>query len=152
MNYRAAPCPFPAVFVLAVVAGCRHAAALHSPFDTCAKPDGHVWFDGDVGVCLAGEGSYGQLVRRYGAEGAADVVRRLQCVWISHIHADHHAGLPRLLALRQRLLGDAAPPLPVRVTVSAGAHSRRRVGCVSRGIMRPVITAAEATDAARWWN
>ena len=61
----------------------------------------------------AGEGSYGQLVRRYGAEGAADVVRRLRCVWISHIHADHHAGLPRLLALRQRLLGDAAPPLPV---------------------------------------
>ena len=65
-----------------------------------------------------GEGSYGQLVRRYGADGAADVVRRLRCVWISHIHADHHAGLPRLLALRQRILGDAAPPLPVRVAAS----------------------------------
>ena len=67
----------------------------------------------------SGEGSYGQLVRRYGAEGAAGVIRRLRCVWISHIHADHHAGLPRLLALRQQLLGDAVPPLPVRHGVSA---------------------------------
>ena len=72
-----------------------------------------------VDETCAGEGSYGQLVRRYGAEGAADVVRRLRCVWISHIHADHHAGLPRLLALRHQLLGDVAPPLPVIVVHAA---------------------------------
>jgi ribonuclease BN (tRNA processing enzyme) len=47
----------------------------------------------------AGEGSYGQLVRRYGAAGAQQVVSNLGAVWISHIHADHHAGLPRLLAV-----------------------------------------------------
>ncbi len=47
-----------------------------------------------------GEGSFGQLVRRYGWEGARQVVARLGCVWISHIHADHHGGLPRLLAVR----------------------------------------------------
>ena len=63
---------------------------------------------------VAGEGSYGQLVRRYGTEGAARVVGNLRCVWISHIHADHHAGLPRLLTVRQRVLGQDAPPLPVR--------------------------------------
>lgn len=48
---------------------------------------------------MAGEGSFGQLVRRYGWEGARQVVAALECVWISHIHADHHAGLPRLLAV-----------------------------------------------------
>lgn len=41
-----------------------------------------------------GEGTYGQLVRRYGQEGALDVVANLGLIWISHIHADHHAGLP----------------------------------------------------------
>ncbi|KAL5056956.1 hypothetical protein RYX36_028560 [Vicia faba] len=51
-----------------------------------------------------GEGSLGQLKRRYGVSGADDVVRSLSCIWISHIHADHHAGLARILALRRDLL------------------------------------------------
>ena len=42
-----------------------------------------------------GEGTYGQLVRRYGAEGADGVLAGLRLIWISHIHADHHAGLAR---------------------------------------------------------
>lgn len=42
-----------------------------------------------------GEGTYGQLVRRYGAEGANGVLAGLRLIWISHIHADHHAGLAR---------------------------------------------------------
>ena len=63
-------------------------------------------------------------MRRYGTEGAARVVASLRCVWISHIHADHHAGLPRLLAVRQRLLGPDAPPLPVRLPTPATRWSR----------------------------
>ncbi|CAL1378215.1 unnamed protein product [Linum trigynum] len=51
-----------------------------------------------------GEGTLGQLKRRYGVEGADDAVRKLSCVWISHIHADHHTGLARILALRRELL------------------------------------------------
>ena len=53
-----------------------------------------------------GEGTYGQLRRRYGAAGADSIVSRLRAVWISHIHADHHAGLARcvLLACCMRLL------------------------------------------------
>ena len=108
----------------------------------------------------AGEGSYGQLVRRYGEEGAADVVRRLRCVWISHIHADHHAGLPRLLALRHRMLGDAAPPLPVRdsmqshVLVSCMPH-RPANGvilvqwvCAALPRLAPAVACLEAAGAA----
>ncbi len=41
-----------------------------------------------------GEGTYGQLRRRYGP-AADDVLANLRLIWISHIHADHHAGLAR---------------------------------------------------------
>ncbi|KAF2301186.1 hypothetical protein GH714_020717 [Hevea brasiliensis] len=61
-----------------------------------------------------GEGTLGQLKRRYGVEGADLVVRNLKCIWISHIHADHHTGLARILALRCDLLkGVAHEPLVV---------------------------------------
>ncbi|CAA3003552.1 zinc phosphodiesterase ELAC 2 [Olea europaea subsp. europaea] len=51
-----------------------------------------------------GEGTLGQLKRRFGIEGADEAVRCLRCIWISHIHADHHTGLARILALRTNLL------------------------------------------------
>ncbi|XP_058180821.1 tRNase Z TRZ3, mitochondrial [Rhododendron vialii] len=51
-----------------------------------------------------GEGTLGQLKRRFGVDGADDAVRGLRCIWISHIHADHHTGLARILALRRDLL------------------------------------------------
>ncbi|XP_015165885.1 zinc phosphodiesterase ELAC protein 2-like [Solanum tuberosum] len=51
-----------------------------------------------------GEGTLAQLKRRYGISVADSVVRNLKCIWISHIHADHHAGLARILALRRDLL------------------------------------------------
>nr|GMD72478.1 zinc phosphodiesterase ELAC protein 2-like isoform X1 [Ipomoea batatas] len=53
-----------------------------------------------------GEGTLGQLKRRFGIEGADEAVRGLRCIWISHIHADHHTGLARILALRRELLKD----------------------------------------------
>ncbi|CAA7057986.1 unnamed protein product [Microthlaspi erraticum] len=51
-----------------------------------------------------GEGTLGQLKRRYGLQGADEAVRNLKCIWISHIHADHHTGLARILARRRELL------------------------------------------------
>lgn len=36
-----------------------------------------------------GEGTYGQLFRHYGRY-VDRVLLRLKCVFISHIHADHH--------------------------------------------------------------
>ncbi|KAK9811324.1 hypothetical protein WJX72_001848 [[Myrmecia] bisecta] len=88
-----------------------------------------------------GEGSYGQLARRYGAEGAKAVVAGLKLVWISHIHADHHAGLTRVLSVRRQLLGPDAPPLlvlgprPLRRTLAAfsrlEAMSFRYIDCLN---------------------
>lgn len=61
-----------------------------------------------------GEGTLGQLKRRFGIEGADNAVRSLRCIWISHIHADHHTGLARILALRRDLLkGTPHEPLLV---------------------------------------
>ena len=41
-------------------------------------------------------------------------MRGLRCIWISHIHADHHTGLTRILALRRDLLREV-PHEPVLV-------------------------------------
>lgn len=41
-------------------------------------------------------------------------MRSLRCIWISHIHADHHTGLARILALRRDLLREV-PHKPVLV-------------------------------------
>ncbi|KAL3162088.1 hypothetical protein ABBQ38_009153 [Trebouxia sp. C0009 RCD-2024] len=60
-----------------------------------------------------GEGTLGQLTRRFGAAKVKQIVCGLACIWVSHIHADHHAGLPRLLAARANWLGTGCPPLPV---------------------------------------
>ncbi|KAH9612129.1 hypothetical protein KSS87_002609 [Heliosperma pusillum] len=53
-----------------------------------------------------GEGTLGQLKRRFGVKEADNVVKNLSCIWISHIHADHHTGLSRILALRRDLQKD----------------------------------------------
>ncbi|KAL1472917.1 hypothetical protein MTO96_022692 [Rhipicephalus appendiculatus] len=37
-----------------------------------------------------GEGTFNQLVRFYGLERARHVLTRLSCVFVSHLHADHH--------------------------------------------------------------
>ncbi|SPP74092.1 ribonuclease Z, mitochondrial [Drosophila guanche] len=57
-----------------------------------------------------GEGTYGQIVRLYGSTKAAEVLRQLQAVYVSHLHADHHIGLIGLLRER-RQLSPMAPPL-----------------------------------------
>ena len=51
-----------------------------------------------------GEGSFGQLCRAYGADAAREKVKRLRCAWISHIHADHHVGLPTILVERRNAM------------------------------------------------
>ncbi|GFP90434.1 zinc phosphodiesterase elac protein 2 [Phtheirospermum japonicum] len=61
-----------------------------------------------------GEGTLGQLKRRFGVQGADEAVRNLKCIWISHIHADHHTGLARILALRRDLL-KGSPHEPIIV-------------------------------------
>ena len=45
----------------------------------------------------AGEGTYGQMMRRFGIERLDDEMRALRCIFISHLHADHHLGVVQLI-------------------------------------------------------
>ncbi|RLM93406.1 uncharacterized protein C2845_PM08G00490 [Panicum miliaceum] len=45
-----------------------------------------------------------QNIGTFGVNGADEAAKSLRCIWISHIHADHHTGLARVLALRSKLL------------------------------------------------
>lgn len=63
-----------------------------------------------------GEGTFNQLVRFYGLERARHVLTRLSCVFVSHLHADHHLGLLKVLKERQsafKILGIPYEPLLV---------------------------------------
>lgn len=44
-----------------------------------------------------GEGSWGQMVRHFGLERARTAIGKMKVIFISHMHADHHLGLLRLL-------------------------------------------------------
>ncbi|XP_040187093.1 zinc phosphodiesterase ELAC protein 2 isoform X2 [Rana temporaria] len=56
-----------------------------------------------------GEGTFGQLYRHYGDE-VDDVLCQLSAVFVSHIHADHHTGLLRVLYERERALSSRGKP------------------------------------------
>ncbi|KAF9239242.1 hypothetical protein BU15DRAFT_88045 [Melanogaster broomeanus] len=66
----------------------------------------------------AGEGTWGQLARNFGEDPSLpsnvwQILRELKCIFISHMHGDHHIGLAKLLAVRQRLDPPADRPLYV---------------------------------------
>lgn len=71
-----------------------------------------VHLPGDGYIILdAGEGTYGQLARRFGrcgSNGVGRVLRELRLLFISHVHGDHHMGVARLLRER-RVLSPAEP-------------------------------------------
>ena len=69
-------------------------AAMPSKYRNVTATYLHMFAHGGM-LLDCGEGTYGQLRRRYGAAGADHIITGLKCVWISHIHADHHAGLAR---------------------------------------------------------
>ncbi|EJD54854.1 hypothetical protein AURDEDRAFT_51696 [Auricularia subglabra TFB-10046 SS5] len=57
-----------------------------------------------------GEGSYGQLVRKFGRARLPAVLRETRALFVSHNHADHHMGVARVLSHRRKL-APGAPPL-----------------------------------------
>lgn len=48
-----------------------------------------------------GEGTFGQLIRFFGRDKTNDVLSKINAVYISHLHADHHIGLVGLLLGRR---------------------------------------------------
>ncbi|KAH9479322.1 tRNAse Z TRZ4, mitochondrial [Psilocybe cubensis] len=72
----------------------------------------------------AGEGTWGQMVRNFGLEDSTynvwQALRDLKCIFISHMHADHHIGLANILAKRKLL--DPPPDQPLYVVTIRGVH------------------------------
>ncbi|KAI8920004.1 beta-lactamase-like protein [Powellomyces hirtus] len=54
-------------------------------------PTGNVLLD-------AGEGTLGQLFRSYGPEGMRNAIANLKFIFLSHLHADHHLGMIRIMS------------------------------------------------------
>lgn len=51
----------------------------------------------------SGEGTWGQLMRQFGPEEVHEVLRDIRCIFVSHVHADHHLGTATILAERRRV-------------------------------------------------
>lgn len=56
----------------------------------------------DCSILLdCGEGTYNQLQRIYGLSAVKSTLQKISCIFISHVHADHHLGLFQILKERQ---------------------------------------------------
>ncbi|KAL7284142.1 hypothetical protein ACG7TL_001423 [Trametes sanguinea] len=65
-----------------------------------------------------GEGTWGQLARSFGNDpartsGVWQVIRDLKCIFLSHMHGDHHMGLSKILLMRQIMNPPPSEPLYV---------------------------------------
>jgi len=93
-----------------------------------------IYFEPGVkaGILLdAGEGTYGQLYRRFGSE-IDEIITRLQAVWISHVHADHHLGLIRIMHKRMKLLPSSSTCIMIVGPRLVGKWLTEYSSCVSQ--------------------
>ena len=96
-----------------------------------------------------GEGTAAQLTRAYGGPGADKALLSLAGVWVSHIHADHHAGLPGVLAARARAharVAGGGPPPPLLLL---GPDPLRRVLVEYNKLAPTGVVFLDCRDAAR---
>lgn len=69
-----------------------------------------------------GENTLGQLRRVYGYAETDAILRDLRAIYISHLHADHHLGVPSILAQRRRAfasLSSDEEPKPITIISTA---------------------------------
>ncbi|XP_049849537.1 uncharacterized protein LOC126319882 [Schistocerca gregaria] len=81
-------------------------AALPSKYRNVSSTLVHIFGFG----CLlldSGEGTLGQLYRHYGSD-YKQILAKIKCIFISHMHADHHLGLIRIVLARQEC-GEVEP-------------------------------------------
>ena len=64
------------------------------------SPDSYMMLD-------CGEGTVSQMVRSFGSEKTKNILQNLKCVYISHMHADHHLGLISIIQMREKILAES---------------------------------------------
>lgn len=60
-----------------------------------------------------GENTLGQLRRAYGYEGAEKILSELRCIFISHMHADHHLGTMSIIDSWQKATAGTSSVLSI---------------------------------------
>ncbi|KAF8647735.1 hypothetical protein AX16_006570 [Volvariella volvacea WC 439] len=106
----------------------------------------------------AGEGTWGQLTRKYGLgthgpkpksgkrkdqDGVWEVLRNLKCLYVSHIHADHHMGVVQILEKRKMLDPPPKHPLFLITVRSVHLYLRERSDITDLGL---VLNVGENDD------
>lgn len=102
------------------------------------------------GVLLdCGEGTWGQMVRLMGLEGAQRAVGMLRVIFISHMHADHHLGLLTVLHQRSKALREMAEVRHGPQLVLIGpTYLREWVDAFQMGARVPLQQQVRAEDRA----
>ncbi|KAI0305153.1 hypothetical protein B0F90DRAFT_1701754 [Multifurca ochricompacta] len=93
----------------------------------------------------AGEGTWGQMARYFGADSARSsnvwqALRGLKCIFISHAHADHHAGLAKILAMRKQLNPSPTDPLYLVSTLPIHLYLRELANLEELGLSDSINT------------
>ncbi|BGP34813.1 hypothetical protein JCM10296v2_006637 [Rhodotorula toruloides] len=109
---------------------------LHVPSAADGERTQYILFDG-------GEGTWGQIARRFGdgdssrgEDSKEDVLRNLQVIFLSHMHQDHHAGIPTILKQRAKLDPPPQSPLTIVGPASAIIHLREQDQLFDLGLER----------------
>lgn len=77
-----------------------------------------------------GENTLGQLKRIYRPKQLSELLRDLKLIWISHLHADHHLGLPSVIkAWYEEVHGQNVenPQDPTNLSADHGAEAAQRM-------------------------
>lgn len=65
--------------------------------------------DKETSILLdCGEGTYIQLYRLYGSHKIKDIIKKIRCIFISHLHADHHLGIVQVLKAKAEIAGNSS--------------------------------------------
>lgn len=105
---------------------------LHLPKKTEEDPTQYILLD-------AGEGTWGQIARRFGngdpntgVESKEDVLRGIKMIFLSHMHQDHHAGIATILRKRAQVRFLAGKKRTLSsLTMRSRCSSRRRLRILS---------------------
>ena len=65
-----------------------------------------------------GEGTTFQMHRMYGRDKTTEILRQLSAIYISHLHADHHLGLIRLLKEREQAFKEVEEPVKMMYLIA----------------------------------
>ncbi|KAI0746847.1 beta-lactamase-like protein [Daedaleopsis nitida] len=102
-----------------------------------------------------GENTWGQLARSFGDDpchvtGVWEVLRDLKCIFLSHMHGDHHMGLSKILMMRASMDPPPSQPLYVVGLRPHLTYMLERHELEDHGLSEPNSVVMILSDALNW--